>query len=117
MPVRSRDDILAPIRCEAPQPIEEIEIVARQSGGRGGFGAAGPGWHKARHSYLRNAAAVDLVRQQSPAVGDDSARDRLEQNAVLVGNLLRRSHEDPTRSIHHVGFDTRGNQPHDLFME
>ena len=63
------------------------------------------------------AATGDLVRQRSAPVGDDGTSDRLEQDAVFVRDLLRRTDEDAARSIDHMRFDARGNQPHDLFMK
>ena len=56
-------------------------------------------------------------RQRPPAVGEDGASDRLEQNAVLVRYLVRRSHEDAAGSIGHVRFEACGNQSHDLVVE
>ncbi len=41
----------------------------------------------------------------------------MEQDAVLVRDLLCRTDEDAARSIDHMGFNARGNQPHDLFVE
>src|SRR3990172_12013757 len=41
MPLCGRDDILAAIRRESSQPVEEPEIMARQRAGWQGFGAAG----------------------------------------------------------------------------
>src|ERR1019366_8548623 len=103
-PVSSRDDVLAPIRGESSQSVEEDQIATRQLRGSREFGTVGSGWHQARDSLLGKAATVDLVcprdslldkaatvdlfRQRSTTVGDDGTRDRLEQNAVLVRYLL-----------------------------
>ena len=120
LPVRGRDDVLAPIGGESAEPVEEDQIAARRLGrGRRSFGAAGSGRLEARQpgAHFHQAAPVDLFRQRSPPVADDDARDRLEQNAVLVRYLLRPPHEDAARPIHHVGFDARGDQPHDLVLQ
>jgi hypothetical protein len=100
--LRGRDDVFAPVRSESSQPVEEYQILARRRDGWRGRGAAGSGWRQARHGDFRRAATGELVRQQSPAVGDDRAGDRLEQNAVLVRYLVNRSDErcrpaDPSR--------------------
>ena len=116
-PSRGRNDILAPIRGESAQPVEEDQIAAGQRGDRRGFGAVGSGRREARHGCFHQAATVDLVRQRPPAVGDDDASDRLEQDAVLLRYLVRRSYENAARSIGHVGFDACGNEPHDLVVE
>ena len=109
--------VLAPIRSESSQPIEEEQIVARQRGRWRGFGAAGSGWRKAWHGYFPKAATVDLVPQRTPTVGKDGPGDRLEKNAVLVLYLVGRSYKDAPGSIGHVGFDACGNQPHNLFLK
>jgi len=71
------DYVLAPIRSEASQPIEEDQIAARQHGYWRGFGEAGSGWCKARHGYFRKAATMDLIPQCSSAPDEDGASDRL----------------------------------------
>ena len=53
LPVRGRNDVLAPIRGESAQPVEEEQIAARQRGGCRGFGAVGSGRREARHGYFR----------------------------------------------------------------
>src|SRR4029077_4935672 len=117
MPVRGRDYMLAPSRRESSQSVEKGEIVPRQRSGWQGLSAAGSGWRQARHGNVHMASTGDPVRQRSPPVGDDGASDRLEQNAVLVRYLVKRTDEDAARSIHHVCFEACGNQPHDLFVE
>ena len=88
-----------PIRGESAQPVEEDQVAARQCGGRRGFGTAGPGRRKARDRHFHGATPVDLFRQRSPAVADDGASDRLEQNAIFVRYLLLRPDEDSARPI------------------
>jgi hypothetical protein len=43
--------------------------------------------------------------------------DRLDQNAVLLRDLVRGSYENAARSIHHLGFDARGNEPYDPVVQ
>ena len=81
---RGRHDVLAPIRGEAPQAVVEDQIATRQPGGDPKFGARVPGRPEARNGLFQRAAPVELFRQRAPAVGEDGARDRLEQNAVLA---------------------------------
>ena len=45
------------------------------------------------------------------------AGHRLEQDAVLVGDLLRRPDEDAARPVDHVRLDARGDQAHDLVLQ
>ena len=75
------------------------------------------GRRETRNEHFRQAATVDLVPQRPPAVDEDGASDRLQQNAVLVRYLVRGSYKDAAWPIGHVGFKARGNQPHDLFVE
>src|SRR4026209_217017 len=117
MPVRRRNDILAAIGRESTKPIEKGEIGTRNRSGWQGLSAAGSGWSQARHSDVRMATTSDLISQRSPPVGKDGASDLFEQYAVLIRYLVNRTDEDTARSIHHVCFEARGNQPHDLFVE
>ena len=41
----------------------------------------------------------------------------MDQDAVLLRYLVRRSYENAAGSIGHVGFDACGNEPHDLVVE
>ena len=77
----------------------------------------GPGRYKERNCCFHRTAAVDLVRERSPAVGDDGAGNGLEQDAVLVGYLVRVPNENAAGPIGHVGFNACGNEPHDLVMQ
>ena len=61
--------------------------------------------------------ACNLVRQRSASIGEDYAGHRLLQQAVFDRHLFRRSHEDTTRSIHHIGLDSGRDQPHDLIVQ
>src|SRR5437867_9809846 len=94
LPFRGRDYVLAPIRREASKAIEEDQIARGRLGGCRGLGTAGPGRSQQRYRCFHNAPALDLVRQRSPAIGDDGARDRLDQNAVLVRYLVTRPYKD-----------------------
>ena len=117
MPVRGGNNILAPIRGEPAQSVVERQIEAWQRDDRQGFGAEGSGRSQEGHGYFHRTATVDLVRQRPPAIGDDGPSDRLDQDAVLLRYLVRRSYENAAGSIGHVGFDACGNKPHDLVVE
>ena len=98
--VRRRDDVLAPIRRESTQPVEEDAdpgAATRRTARR--FSAAGSGRREARHGFRRDAAAVDLVRQRPSLSVMIGTGDRLEQHAVLGRDLFRESHKDAARSI------------------
>ena len=41
----------------------------------------------------------------------------MDQDAVLLRDLVRRSYENAAGLIGHVGFDPCGNEPHDLVVE
>src|SRR5437879_1675614 len=68
LPVRGRDHVLAPIRSESSEAIEEDQIADRQSGCCWGLGTAGTGRSEQRNRYFNNAPSVDLIRQRSPAI-------------------------------------------------
>ena len=69
-----------------------------------------------RHRF-RQAASIDLIAQAAIVVADDDARDRLQQHAILMRHLLRRTHKDAARTIDHVGLDAGGDQAHDLILQ
>ena len=72
---------------EPPSPLKNIRSRRGDAATARGFGEVGSGRGKERHCYFRKTAAVDLLRQRSPAVGDDGASEGLEQDAVLVRYL------------------------------
>ena len=72
---------------------------------------------QARHPHLSQVTAIDLFRQRSPAVADNGARDRLEQNAVFARYLFRGAHKDAARSIDHMRLDPHRNQADNLILE
>ena len=115
--MRGCNDILVAIRGESAESVEKQQIVARQGGNCRGGGTVSPGRRKERHGNFPKIPAVDLVRQHPPAVGDDGAGDRLEQDAFLARYLVRRPYENAARLIRHVGAFACGNEPHDLFLE
>ena len=41
----------------------------------------------------------------------------MDQDAVFIRYLFRRTHEDPARPVYHMRFDARGDQSHDLVMQ
>ncbi len=115
--MRGRNDIFASVRGESAQPVEEHQIAAGQLGRPRGFGAVGSGRRQGRYGHFHLAPTVELVLQRPPAIGDDGASHRLEQNAVFLRYLVRRSYENAAWPIYLAGFDPCGNESHDLVVE
>ena len=86
-------------------------------GRRGGLGTQGVGRQRGWVDGLRLASLVDLANQISASVGQHHPRHGLYQDAILVGNLVGRPHEDAARSIGHVGLTAGCDEPHDLVMQ
>jgi len=98
LPVRGGNNILAPIRSESAQSVVERQIVAWLRGDRQGFGTM------VRVGVRRGTVTSTGVRPliwspAPPGHRDDSAGNRLEQDAVLLRYLVRRSHENAAGSI------------------
>ena len=72
-----------------------------------------PGRGQARDALVRKPAAIDLLDQRSAAVGDDHARDGLQQDAILIRNLFGGAHEDAAGAVDRIGFGAGGDQSHD----
>ena len=115
--VRGRNHVFAPVRRESSQPIEEDQVARRRLGRRRDFVAAVSSRADARNGHFRNPATVDLVPQRPPAVGEDGASNRLEQDPVLARYLLAEPQEYAARPIREPGFQARGDQPQDLVLE
>jgi hypothetical protein len=62
-------------------------------------------------------ATLQLLQQAAATVDDDDARDGLQQQPVLRGDLVGGPHEDATRTVDHVGFDPGRDQAHDFIVE
>ena len=60
---------------------------------------------------------VHLLRQSAQLIVQDNARRRLEQHAVIVGNLFEASHEDSAGLVQHLRFNPRRNQIDDLIVQ
>ena len=118
LPMRCRNDVLASVRRESAESVEEHQIVARQ---RRRLPVGSDRWVRVSvrsgTDYFYNTATVDLVRQYSPAVGDDGTSYGLEQDAVLVRYLVHRSYKNAAWLIGHVGFDACGNESHDPVLQ
>ena len=120
---RRCNHVLAPIGGEAAEPVVEEEIAGRSSrSGRREINAMHSRRREARQIQMRcahfhQAAPIDLLSQRAALVADDHARDCLHQNAILIRYLFRPPHENSTGFIHHMRFDARGNQSHDLFLQ
>ncbi len=120
---RSRDYVLAAIGAESAHAVEKPEVGAarferHRRARRNQPQAPGvPARGAPREAPLGNLLAADLLGQRSRLVADHGARDRFEQDAVLVRDLLRAAHENAARSLHHLRLDARGDQSHDLVLE
>ena len=111
------DHILAPVGGEATEAVEENQIRARRRRRRRRIGAVRAQRLQARDHGFRLAAAVDLVGQQPVLVAENHPRDRLQQDAVLVRNMVCRAHENAARAIDQAGLDAERDQPGDLVVE
>ncbi|KAF5056940.1 hypothetical protein DSECCO2_362120 [anaerobic digester metagenome] len=111
------DDILASVRGESSLTVEKGEVVAGLRNRRQRFGAVRPARHQLGDSGSRQEAAVDLLREGPERVGDDHAGDRLDQDAVLFGEAIARTHEDSAGLVGSAGFDPGGDESHDLVVQ
>ncbi len=106
-----------------PSGVNPPSPLKKSRSWRGNAAVAGGSARRGRVGVRRGTVTSPRPRrliwsaQRPPAVGEDGPGDRLEKNAVLVRYLVPRSYEDAAGSIGHVGFEARGNQPHDLFVE
>ncbi|HLA28545.1 MAG TPA: hypothetical protein VJZ49_11690 [Syntrophales bacterium] len=114
---RGGNDVLVTVRGESAESVEKQQIVAGLGGNCRGSGTVSPSRYKGRHLRFHQPSPVYLLRQHPPAVGDDGAGDRLEQDAFLARYLVRRPYENTARLIRHAGAFACGNEPHYLFLE
>ena len=115
-----RDDVLAPVGCEATDSIPQDEVGARSchlDGSRGGFRVLAMNSERWREDSVALASLSQLVGQISEEVAQNDARHGLHQDAILVGNLVGRPDKNPARSIGHVVFATRGDERHDFVVQ
>ena len=68
-------------------------------------------------AHFHLTASTDLLRQCAALVADHSARDRFEEVSILDRHVLGRAHENAAWPVDHVRFNTRRDQPHDLFLQ
>ena len=115
-PGARRDDVFAAVGREAAEVVAEDEFAGGLAT-RSRLAAMRARRHEARDLHLGRAAAHHLLHEAAATVGDDRARHRLQQDAILVGDLLRAPHEDAARPVHHVRFDAGGDQSHDLVLQ
>jgi len=110
------------ITYSRPSAVKPPNPLKKTKSWRGNPAAAGASarWVRVRERRGMDASTGPRRRsdpQCSPAVSEDGASDRLEQNAILGRDLIRRPDKDTAGPVGHVGFDTCGNQPHDLFVQ
>ena len=58
-----------------------------------------------------------MVSQRPAPVADDDARNRLHQSAIFIRHLFGLAHEYAAWPVHHVCFDARRDQTHDLLSQ
>ena len=113
---QGRDDVLGAVGREAADAIEENELARRRLCDKR-FATMRSRRHEARNLHLGRAATHHLLHQAAATVGDDRARHRLQQDAILVGDLLGAPHEDAARPVHDMRLDAGGDQTHDLVLQ
>ncbi len=110
------DDVLASIRREAAQAVGQDQLALRQVEGGGQFGA----WRLLRQpwqAHRRRQGAVELFRQRAAVVAQNDAGDSLEQGAVFLGNLFRRTDENAARPVDRLAFQAHRDQAEDLVLQ
>ncbi len=117
LPARGDDHILPTVAGESTQPVEENQIAGSGIDRWGDFGAVGSAGRQARDRRFQRAATVQLALQGTATVGDDSASDRLQEEAILTRYVFHRPYEDAAWPVRQGGLDTGDNQPHDLVLE
>ena len=115
--LRGGDHILAAVGAEAAVVVAEDEVRSRRVARCRRLGAMASGRHEPPHALVGQSAPVDLFDQRAAAVGDDDARNRLQQDAVLVGNLLGRAYENAAGAVDGGGFGAGRDQAHDLVLQ
>ena len=61
--------------------------------------------------------SFQLLGQRSLFIVQDNARHRLQQHAIVIGDLFEAPDEDAARLVEHLRFDARGNQTGDLVLQ
>ncbi len=80
-------------------------------------GKPAAGRAQARDAHLRRRTPSELLGQGAPGVAEDGPCHGLEEDAVLVGDLIRRADEDAAGPIDHMRIGARRDQPQDLILE
>ncbi|MNM60737.1 hypothetical protein D3C81_720270 [compost metagenome] len=73
--------------------------------------------HQGRDSPRRQGLAADLSGKGAVLVADNRPRHRLQQDAVLVGHVLHRPHENAARAIKQARLRTGGHHPQNLVLQ
>jgi hypothetical protein len=125
LPGRERDHVLAPVGGETAKPLHRIRSV------RGGApeprecpglsdASASASLRRGRNAGSRTfagAGMVELLGEGAARIGEHDPRDRLQQDAVLAGDLLGHAHEDTARPVDHARAHARGDQTHDFVLQ
>ena len=87
----------------------------------GGAGAANQErrsrWHEAGDFSLDRRLALDLFRQGLGAVGEDDARDSLQEDPVFFRQLFAAAEEDSARFVHLLRFRADSDQAQDAVLQ
>ena len=87
-------DVLAPAIGEAAEPVEELQLRTRR-GRLARWSASSAGGGCGRGDPLGTLQADDLVGEAAPAAQQDGPGGRLEERAVLGGELVAAQDVDP----------------------
>ena len=76
-------------------------------------------WRRNQHRQHRRhrGTPANLLAQAAARIADDHPGNRLQQHAVLLRQLLRRTHEDAAGPVDHMRFQARRDQAHDLVLQ
>ena len=113
---RCRDDVFAAVGRESTEAVGEDQRARR----RGGGDLLAPllaRRHEPWRAHVVQRAARALLGERALGVGDDHPRNRLDQHAILVGDLVAGPHEDPAGAIHELRFGARRDEPDDLVLQ
>ena len=110
-----RDHVLASVGREPTQTIKEDSFARRRrtSGRRQPRSRRYEPWNLSPHRSL----PLDLLGQGFGAVGQDHARDRLQQDPVFLRQLFAAPQKDPTGFVHAVRFRAGVDQVEDAVLQ
>ena len=111
------DHVLTPVGREAANAVEERQragVLTRRRR-HGGLGRA-RGLER-RRPALGDPPGRHLLRERAEAIADDRPSHRLQQHAILSGDVLGVADEDAARAVDHVRFEAARDQAEDLLLQ